>query len=625
MPTKETELASLKLGKQHRSARLVRMDDTEDSRRVELAFSSEDPYERWWGIEILGHQKGEINLEWLETGQAPLLMDHNARDLVGVVEEASIGTDRKGRAVVRFGKSARAEEIFQDVLDGVRINVSVGYDIHELRLEQEKDGVSTYRVTSWTPLEVSIVSIPADKTVGVGREVESDARDIPIRNERTDPMPEQATKSDKPTAPQTPVAVVDHNEEAEKVRQKELARIQDISAMGREHKLDDAMVEKAIREGVPTHEFGLQVLDHLAKTRPSEVRRAEDPEIGLSERETRSFSFLRAFHALANPTNRGAQEMAAFELEASAAAAERAKISPKGILVPHDVLRSDVVPTLMRAPQSAGVPAAGGNLVATDLLAGSFIDLLRAREVLSQLGATYLTGLNGNIAIPKQTGGAAAYWIADEGGDAAETGVTFGQVPLTPKTLGAFTEVTRQLLLQSSIDVEGLVRGDLVRALSFEISRSGLYGSGAAGQPRGVSNQTGINTTTFAGANPTFAEVVDMETQIASDDADIGTLGYVANAAMRGHFKTTVKFPNTGQTIWEQGGTVNGYGIGVSNQVQAGDAFFANWADLVIGMWGGVDLTVDPYSNSKSGSLRLVVHQTVDHAIRNAESFCHST
>lgn len=149
----------------------IRADRIDDERRtVELTFSSEEPYERWWGTEVLDHSAGSIRLDRLNAGGA-LLMDHNTRDQIGVVERAWI-EGRKGRAIVRFGRSSRAEEIFQDVKDGIRKLVSVGYRIHDLVLERETDGQGTYRATDWEPYEISLVAVPADPTVGVGRDGE---------------------------------------------------------------------------------------------------------------------------------------------------------------------------------------------------------------------------------------------------------------------------------------------------------------------------------------------------------------------------------------------------------------------------------------------------------------------
>lgn len=149
----------------------IRADRVDDNQRtVQLTFSSEEPYERWWGTEILDHSAGAVRLDRLNSGGA-LLMDHNTRDQVGVVERAWI-EGRKGHAIVRFGRSARAIEIFQDVKDGIRKLVSVGYRILDLVLERSTEEAETYRARDWEPYEISLVAVPADPTVGVGRDGE---------------------------------------------------------------------------------------------------------------------------------------------------------------------------------------------------------------------------------------------------------------------------------------------------------------------------------------------------------------------------------------------------------------------------------------------------------------------
>src|SRR3990172_4009886 len=132
-----------------------------EARTVEVAFSSETPLERYWGTEILDHDPKSVMLERIGDGRGPLLRDHSTREQIGVIERASIDPDRVGRATVRFGKSPRAEEEFQDVLDGIRSQVSVGYRIHEMRLESVEKDREVYRATRWEPLEISTVAIAA--------------------------------------------------------------------------------------------------------------------------------------------------------------------------------------------------------------------------------------------------------------------------------------------------------------------------------------------------------------------------------------------------------------------------------------------------------------------------------
>lgn len=243
----------------------------------------------------------------------------------------------------------------------------------------------------------------------------------------------------------------------------------------------------------------------------------------------------------------------------------------------------------------------------------SFVDILRNRATIMQLG-TVMGGLVSNIDIPKQVAAAQGYWQGEDA-DATESNLELGQIHLSPKTVAAFSEITRKLLVQSSLDVE---------ALALTIDKAGYYGSGTASQPLGIANQTGINAVAFAGTQPTFAELVEMETQIALDNADVSSMAYVGNAAFVGHAKTTLKFPgvNGSNTIWEQGGTVNGYRTERTNQITTGDVFMGNFADLLVAMWGGLELLVDPYSNSKKDRLRVVVFQDVDFALRRTQSFC---
>jgi HK97 family phage major capsid protein len=277
--------------------------------------------------------------------------------------------------------------------------------------------------------------------------------------------------------------------------------------------------------------------------------------------------------------------------------------------------------TIIGAQTGAGYTNAGTNNIQTTLMSDSFIDLLRNKSALMGLG-TEITGLVGNIDYPKQLTGSAAQWIGEDL-SADATGITFGLVSLRPRTLSSRTELTRKILMQSSLQIEALVRNDMVRVAALEIDRAGLYGSNANNQPKGVTLQSGINVGTWGADNsPTFAELVAMETEIAADNADVNGMSYLFNSRMRGHMKTAIKFADTtGGTIWENGNTVNGYATTVSNQVAVGDVFLANWQDLLIGNWGGLDITVDPYTHSDTGRIRITQFQDVDYAVRRTESF----
>ena len=380
-----------------------------------------------------------------------------------------------------------------------------------------------------------------------------------------------------------------------------------ILELGQRHGQSE-LAHKAIAEGTSIEEFRGSVLEKIGSQRALEAQ-----EIGLTKEQTKRFSLVKAIHALANPTDRRAQEAAAFEFEASRAASEQYGRSAQGIMLPAEVMKN-----WKRDLNSSDDAAIFGD----DFRGGDFIDVLRNASSVMQAGATMLGGLSGDVKIPKKTAAATAAWIASEGGAAAESEMTVGQVTMTPKTLGAFTDVTRQLLIQSSLDVEALIRNDLTSAIALTIDKAGLEGAGTSGAPTGILSTSAVNTVTaFANPNPTFAEVVTLETAVAEDNALMGNLAYILPAGMYGALKTTEKAAGTAQFVIEPGGTMNGYRAIVSNQATAGNLYFGNFSDLLIGMFGGLDIVVDPYTASTTGTIRVVALQSVDVAVRHAVSF----
>lgn len=598
----------------------------EENRTVELAFSSEEPVERGFGIEILDHASTSIRLGRLENG-APVLVDHDRRDHVGVIESVSIDKDRRGRAVVRFGRSERATEIFNDVVDGIRSKVSVGYRIFNGVLEEQSDEKGdTYRINDWEPYEITVTSIGADDSVGVNRSLDSDENNELIISEvRTMPDPQTAPAENKPAEVDTKAI---RSAGITEGGNQERSRVNEILTIGEKYGMGD-LARTFVNDGKSVDAMREAALERFGGAAPVE---AEAPEIGLSEREMEQFSFVRAMNALANPRDHKAQESASFEIECSRAAGERMKKDVQGIMVPADILKRSLVD--MKRDLNVATATAGGNVVSTDLLSASFIELLRNKAMMMQPGmATLMTDLNGNLAIPRQSGGATSYWVAESGAP-AESEATFDQVTLSPNTIGAFTDFSRKLLLQSSIDVEAFVRGDLARTLALGIDAAAINGDGTGNQPVGILNTTGIGDVA-GGANglaAAWSHIVDLETAVAIDNADIGSLRYLTNAKVRGKLKQTEKAASTAQFIMAEGGELNGYEAMITNQVPSNlvkgasgavcsASIFGNFADLLIGMWGGLDLTVDPYSNSTSGTVRVVALQDIDLAVRHAESF----
>lgn len=606
-------------GMQYRDATVAGVDL--EARTVELSFSSELEYRRWYGIEVLSHAPEACRLGRLND-KAAVLWNHDWDDMRGVIEPgtARIDGDAIGRCKIRLSRSEHGEQLLQDIADGIVTKVSVGYQVHGIKLTEEREDVDVFTVTDWEPYEVSLVSVPADPSVGVGRSAETPQEEAPAAK------PQDAAKSqphedfqrmdpkDMPATPANPAAERQAGMDAER------SRVKAITELGKTYGQQEKALE-FITEGKTPEDFQRELLHTFAAARSAKPLAEQEAEaaIGMSKKEVRQYSLLRAVRASLPDATKADRDAGAFELDCSRAAAEKYGKTPKGIIIPGDVLMDRAFGT-----GANGTSGNGQAAVATNLLAGSFIDILRKRAWVMRR-ARSMAGLVGNVDIPKQTATTQAYWVG-EGGAPGAGQPGLDQITFTPKTVGAYTDITRRLMLQATPDAEAIVRDDILKVMALEIDRVAIYGTGGEYQPKGLKNYSGINAVSFGTAGaPAYTELVQMETEIALDNADVESMVYAMNAGIRGKLKTTLQFPavNGSQRIWEPGNTVNGYATEVSNQIATGDVFFGNWSDLVVAMWGGLELRVDPYALSTSGGLRLIALQDVDMNLRRVESFCY--
>ena len=583
----------------HKRAHLTEFVRTKDEDRViEFPFASEEPVERMYGNEVLEISERAMDMSRLNTG-APLLFQHDADKIVGVVERAYI-KGKRGFARVRLANNELGREMQGLISDKIIRNVSFGYKINELEADKSTNPV-TYRATDFQPFEISLVTVPADfKNVGIGRalsnnesvETASAVQSKPVRETQMEPNLEKEAAI---------------RAEAKKAQRKEVA---EMIALGQRTK-NVELAQEFIGNSRSLEELRTALLEKMGvEEKPINP---QDAEIGLTQKETRNFSFLRALKALAHPNDKEAQRAAAFEFEVSEAAQAKTGKEARGLLIPADVLGYG------RRDLTVGTANQGGDLVATDLLSASFIDLLRKALVLQSAGANVLTGLQGMVAIPRQSGGATTYHVA-ENSNITESQLTVDQVSLQPRTIGALTDYSRRLLLQSSIDVENLVRQDLAQQIAIEIENQAINGVGTESKPLGILNVTGINTESGVAA---FSDFVNAEAALGTDNALQGNLGYLMNSALRGTLKTTEKASGTnGIFVYEGDNTINGYSAYVSNSMPDSTAVFANFSDVMIGLWSGLDIMVDPYTGSAAGTVRVVAMQDYDVAVRHPESIC---
>ena len=500
--------------------------------------------------------------------------------------------------------------------------MSVQYAYSCPRVEREKkDGNRTQLsgLIDWEPLEISIVSIPADASVGVGRSNSIEDNVMPK------PNVEQETETTE-VGNEPKVQTVDSKAERELTRKQELDRINAIRQMADEHDLEE-LGRKAIDEETSLSDFYRETLKAIgernAKARTEEEKKTGEGigRVGLSESEQRDFSIVRVMDAIANPNDRHAQKLAGPELEICADAEQRLgpDYNVRGVFIPSEILGG------ARA-LSAGTATDGAELVATNLLAGSFIDILRNSMATAQAGITMLPGLVGNVDIPRKTTASSATWISAEDGDATVGEPQFDQVSLSPKDLGAFTEVTRRLLMQSTPAVEGIVRTDLAQAIGLGIDLAVLDGSGSSGQTTGISATTGINVKDLAAADPTYIELVEIVRLVMEDNAIAGRPAWILEANGWEALSTTPKQGSgvEGNFILGDNGRVVGYPHFMSNQVTNEEYFFGDWSQCIVGEWGGLELNVDPYTNALKGRNRYIVFKTVDIGVRQPLAFCHA-
>ncbi|MEY2654034.1 MAG: hypothetical protein RLZZ524_1062 [Pseudomonadota bacterium] len=589
-----------------------------DTRTLTFPFSSEVPVKRWYGDEVLVHDATSANLARLND-KAPLLFNHNLDDILGVVEKAWVNpADRRGYATVRFAKTARAEEMFGMVQDGILPNVSFMYRI-DAAYENPKTG--EIRVTRFEPLEISIVTVPADQSVGIGRAYANEEAEVQItRIEATPAQEHRATQQPAPVAKgaimsdvTTPAAapVTEHELKSQSPIAYEQARKQAIINLVKANKLDERIGNAWISQGASMEQVStdiLAILEERSKNNPT----ASAAHIGMERTDVRRYSLMKAIRASAT----GNWEGATLEREASEEVAKRTGRDGRtssSFFLPLDIQQRD-----------ATVSGTGAYLVATNNQ--SFIELLRNRMVAYAMGATRLSGLVGNVTIPKQTAGATAYWLSTETTAITEGNQTFGQLALTPRTVGAYTQISRLLQLQSSPDAEALILSDLAKQVAIAADLAVLYGTGTE-QPTGITQTASIGTLT-SGTSFDYADILEFQSDVASGNALNSSFGYVTTPAIAALCMARPTFTNGVNAIWTGSmldGMMGGFKAMSSNQMSSATMLAGSWDTCVVGEWGVLELAVNPTDNFAQGLTGLRAFYTMDVGVRYAGAWSYGT
>lgn len=401
-----------------------------------------------------------------------------------------------------------------------------------------------------------------------------------------------------PAAAAPAVQVVD----ADAIRAAERTRLNEIIALGRAH-------------GQP--ELAQQHLDKSVDQFKSillEARRSAPmpsaPDLGMSKNEVKSYSLMRAIKAIAEGNF---QNLAPLEFEAHRALQARHGERTNSIYVPCEVQKRDL---------TVGTASAGGYLVET--ANKSFIDVLRNRSIVMAAGATRMTGLVGNVTVPKLTAAATAYWLATEATAITEGNQTFGQLSLVPKNVGAYTEISRQLLLQSDPSADAIVMGDLAAVVALAVDLAAVNGSGASGQPTGILNTGSIGA--FTGTSLGIAALLNAQSDVIGANALVNpsAAAYVTTPGVAELLMQRQRFTSTDSPLWEGSmlnGTVMGQKAFACSNMPAATAIFGDWSQLVIAEWSQLAVEVNPYANFPAGIIGVRAFYTIDIGVRYAASF----
>ena len=601
-PDDEERKAPVELETRKRSMHMDAEVDSEDDRRMSISISSEKAVERSFGVEILDHTDRSIDLSFLNSGNAPLLLDHDPERQIGVVESVNLDSSaRRLRATVRFSKGQLGSEIYDDVRDGVRNNVSIGYQIGRMERDEKAEGGNTYRVRSWKPFEASIVSIPADDSVGTNRNAEIEQTPTPI--------PAQAERKE-PTMSEQDIQAVEANVRAEYAK-----TVNEILELGATKNKRD-LANQAIKNGLSVEQFrGI-----LAVASADEPIATPD-NLDMNVQERQSYSLMRAFRNAA-----AGREIGGFEREVSDEIAKRLGKEARGFYVPSDIFKRDLV---------VGTDANGGFLKPTDHLGGEFVDALRPTLVTANLGARMMSGLSGDVAIPALNAKTAVGFVAENAAPGAEGAPTFRQITMSPKTIVQYVDLSRKLMMQSDPSVEQVIRDDMLRQFAAKIDEVAIEGGGS-NEPTGITQTSGIGSVAIGtnGGALTYAKTVDLEKEVAIDNAMGGSMAFLTNPKVVASMRTISKQASgvEGNFIMDPDGTVMGYNVASTNLVPSdltkgtssgvcSALIFGNFSELMIGMFGGLDVLIDPYTGSAAGTTRVSMYQDVDVAVRHAESF----
>ncbi|EII6907215.1 phage major capsid protein [Escherichia coli] len=638
-----------------------------DQYEFEIAFSSTQPYQRqFWDEqnqemvvldEILVHTPEAVDLSRLNNN-APLLFNHNFDNHIGVVCNARIDADNVGRALVKFSKHGTlANDIRNKVIEGTMEKISVGYDIKEYHIDYAK---SQLIVTKWSPFELSVVSVPADDSVGLNRSLNTITVNLEAKRDMTKEQIEEIKEEQEPAqVEETPVeenkeSEVEETQERQVEENEENENLEDGKDAEHPESVDDDSSTvreteeiKEEREAAPVEEEKIEEVAERSEEDELEIREIAR-ELNINDEELKRALAIKdmtpeAFRtkALNNITNaqrnneqiKDSKMEKTFDLnnvirslvDGEALGANEAEFSAMAATATMQRGRAARGGSVF-VPAAAMRAAAAGNTKAdltaiTDekLMTESYIEMLMPESVLGRLGVTVYSGLNAPTAIPKMTKSSVdAFGFVDENGAAPESKAEFANVKLSPKTFAGGNPISRQSL-KTVPGIATLITDHINKAVRIKLEQLILSDKENARGPAGLVKQLVDGGRVEKKAAFSYKDFLKEIAKLTDAGVPAQAIKFAMSGATAAELESTLKDNGVSGYIIENG-KLAGYEVVTSGVIPADHIVLGDFSGITIGEWGGLELDMDDTTYRAQSAIVPRIWVDLDYVVTQPEA-----
>ena len=545
------------------------------SEPIEAVLSTDTPVQMGDSEEVLLHHPENIEFH---TARLPLLLNHDQAEQIGIVEGLRImGNKLMGK--IRLASDDKSQEILQDIKDGIRENLSIGYQV----IKSHFDDLGRKIVTKYRVMEVSLVPIPADKNAGIGRTLECvhENDNFFIRTFKQENTMSEINQSRK-----------EKNIERE--------RASEILSLANHHNKMDLGLEY-VESGSSVEEFRSALLSSM-ESKPLDIQK-------LSYDLPKEYSVVNALRGIQDVSARGVEWEISQDLEKhqNKSHANAVILDTRAMVASSDVAQTSVDSRIQ--------------------------DFLQARSVIANLPVTRFSGLTGDLKIPVGTSASGFTALQTDGTtQASETDITFTSRDLTAHRFGDVVPLSYGLLQQATPDMENFVRRTIANTFAQGYDDQIIGGSGSSGNVRGILNTTGINSVSCGGSDPAFANILSCVSEIGADNVDLTRLAWIVNPANLDNLSTAVKYSSTASPLLDmnvvegqQVGTMMGYPVFATTKISPDNYLLGDFSHLAVGEFGGVEISMNPFFDDRRFIQSLNAIFTFDAVAIHPTAFCKLT